>query len=102
MTRSINRIAATALFALAAGALLPAHAAGNDVELANSVQSAISTQMGTDAKDLTVTASNGSVTLHGWTQGVQEDAKARFVASKVPGVHNAYSSVRTFSSDSNE
>jgi hypothetical protein len=42
------------------------------------------------------------VTLHGWTQGVQEEAKARYVASTVPGVANAYSNVRTFSSDSNE
>jgi osmotically-inducible protein OsmY len=102
MTRSINRIAASALFALAAGAFLPAHAASNDVELASSVQSAISTQLGSDAKDLTVTASNGTVTLHGWAQGPQEDAKARYVASTVPGVTNAYSSVRTFSNDSNE
>ncbi|WP_367848860.1 BON domain-containing protein [Rhodoferax sp. WC2427] len=102
MTRSFNRIAASALFALTAGAFLPAHAATNDADLANSVQSAISTQLGSDVKDLTVTASNGTVTLHGWAQGPQEDAKARYIASTVPGVTNAYSSVRVFSSDSNE
>ncbi|BDT66041.1 hypothetical protein os1_01930 [Comamonadaceae bacterium OS-1] len=102
MTRSIHRIAASALFALAAGAFLPAHAATNDADLASSVQSAISTQLGSDAKDLTVTASNGSVTLHGWTQGVQEEAKARYVASTVSGVSNAYSNVRTFSSETND
>ena len=102
MTRSINRIAASALFALAAGAFLPAHAAGNDVDLASSVQSAISTSLGSDAKDVTVTASNGTVTLHGWAQGPQEEAKARYVASTVPGVANAYSNVRTFSTDTNE
>lgn len=102
MTRSINRIAASALFALAAGAFLPAHAAGNDMDLANSVQSAITTQLGSDAKDVTVTASNGTVTLHGWAQGPQEEAKARYVASTVPGVANAYSNVRTFSTDTND
>jgi osmotically-inducible protein OsmY len=102
MTRSITRIAATALLALSAGAFLPAHAATNDADLARSVQSALSTTLGSDAKDLTVTASNGSVTLHGWAQGPQEEAKARFVASKVSGVANAYSTVRTFSSETND
>nr|WP_315228287.1 BON domain-containing protein [uncultured Albidiferax sp.] len=101
MTRTFNRIAASALFALAAGAFVPAHAAGNDADLANAVQSTLTSQLGSDAKDLTVTANNGSVTLHGWTQGVQEESKARYVASTVPGVVNAYSDVRTFSNDSN-
>ena len=102
MTRSFNRVAASALFALAAGAFLPAHAAANDADLAGAVQSAITTSLGSDAKDVTVTASNGTVTLHGWTQGPQEESKARYVASTVPGVANAYSNVRTFSNDSND
>jgi osmotically-inducible protein OsmY len=102
MTRSINRIAASALFALAAGAFLPAHAATNDADLASHVQSTLSSQLGSDAKDLTVTASNGTVTLHGWAQGPQEESKARYVASTVPGVVNAYSDVRTFSNGSND
>ena len=102
MTRSINRIAAAALIALAAGPFMAAQAATNDADLATAVQSSLSNSLGSDASGLTVTANNGNVTLHGWAQGPQEEAKARFVASKVPGVHNAYSSVRTFSSDSNE
>ena len=102
MTRTFNRIAASALFALTAGAFLPAHAASNDADLAGQVQTALSSSLGSDAKDLTVTAQDGSVTLHGWTQGPVEEAKARFVASKVPGVANAYSAVRTFSTDNNE
>jgi osmotically-inducible protein OsmY len=102
MTRSFNRIAASALFALAAGAFLPAHAATSDADLASSVQSALSSKLGSDAKDLTVTASNGSITVHGWAQGPQEEAKARYVASTVPGVANAYSTVRTFSTDTND
>jgi osmotically-inducible protein OsmY len=102
MTRSFNRIAATALFALTAGAFLPAHAATSDADLANSVQSAITSQLGSDAKDLTVTASNGSITVHGWAYGPQAEAKARYVASTVPGVANAYSDVRTFSTNNNQ
>jgi osmotically-inducible protein OsmY len=102
MTRSFNRIAATALFALTAGAFLPAHAATSDTDLASSVQSAITSQLGSDAKDLTVTAHNGSVTIQGWAYGPQEEAKARYVASTVPGVHNAYSAVRTFSTNNNQ
>jgi osmotically-inducible protein OsmY len=76
--------------------------ASNDADLAGQVQSALSSKLGSDAKDLTVTADNGSITLHGWAQGPQEEAKARYVASTVPGVHNAYSAVRTFSTDSND
>jgi osmotically-inducible protein OsmY len=102
MTRSFNRIAATALFALTAGAFLPAHAATSDADLASSVQSAITSQLGSDAKDLTVTAHNGSITVHGWAQGPQEEAKARYVASTVPGVANAYSEVRTFSTNNGQ
>jgi osmotically-inducible protein OsmY len=102
MTRSFNRIAASALFALTAGAFLPAHAATSDADLANSVQAAITSQLGSDAKDLSVTASNGSITIHGWAQGPQEESKARYVASTVAGVANAYSTVRTFSTDSND
>ncbi len=102
MTRSFNRIAASALFALAAGAFLPAHAAGTDADLATAVQSALSSSLGTDAKNVTVTAEGGNVTLHGWAQGPREESKARYVASKVPGVANAYSTVRTFSTDSND
>ena len=102
MAHTFNRIAASALFTLAAGAFLPAHAAGNNADLASSVQSALSTSLGSDAKDLTVTASNGSVTLHGWAQGPVEEAKARLVASTVPGVANAFSTVRTLSTNNDE
>jgi osmotically-inducible protein OsmY len=102
MTRSFNRIAATALLALTAGAFLPAHAATSDADLASAVQSTLNSQLGSDAKDLTVSASNGSITIHGWAQGPQEESKARYVASTVPGVSNAYSAVRTFSTDTND
>ena len=102
MTHSFNRIAASAMFALAAGAFIPAQAATNDADLAGAVQAAIGTSLGNDAKDVTVSANNGAVTLHGWTQGPQEEAKARYVASTVPGVVNAYSNVRTFSTDTNQ
>jgi osmotically-inducible protein OsmY len=102
MTRSINRIAASALFALAAGAFLPAHAADNNAGLATAVQSALDSSLGDAAKKLTVTAEGSTVTLHGWAQGPREESKARYVASQVPGVVNAYSTVRTFSTDSND
>ncbi|WP_295958615.1 BON domain-containing protein [Rhodoferax sp.] len=103
MTRSIHHIAAAALIALAAGPFMSAQAATSDADLASAVQSALSTSLGSDAtKDLTVTAHDGSVTLHGWTQGPVEEAKARYVASTVPGVSNAYSAVRTYSTDNDE
>ena len=103
MTRSLNRFAAAALVALAAGPFLSAQAATSDADLAGAVQSALSTSLGSDTtKDVTVTAHDGSVTLHGWIQGPVEEAKARYVASTVPGVSNAYSTVRTLSTDNDE
>ena len=102
MTRSFNRIAATALFALAAGAFLPAHAAANDADLANAVQTALTNTMGSVAKNITVTVDNGSVTIRGWAKGPREESKARYIASTVPGVTNAYSTVRTYSNESND
>lgn len=102
MTRSVHRIAAAALLALATGAFLPAHAATSDPDLAGSVQSALNSSLGDDASKLTVTSRNGRITLHGWTKGPKEEAKARMVASKVPGVAKVYSSVRTFSTDNDE
>ena len=101
MTRSITGIAASALFALAAGAFLPAHAA-TDADLASSVQSAISSTMGDDAKNITVTANGSDVTVRGWAKGPLEESKARYVASTVPGVSNAYSTVRTYSNESSK
>jgi osmotically-inducible protein OsmY len=99
MTRSAHRIAATALLALGAAAFLPAHAASSDADLARTVQSTLNSQLGSDARDVTVSAHNGSVTLHGWMQAQRDEDKARYVASTVPGVANAYSDVRTFSTD---
>jgi osmotically-inducible protein OsmY len=101
MTRTFNRIAASALFALAAGAFLPAHAA-NNADLAGAVQTALDSNLGDAAKKLTVTSEGSNVTLHGWAQGPREESKARYVASQVPGVVNAYSTVRTFSNASND
>jgi osmotically-inducible protein OsmY len=100
MTRSFNRIAATALLALTAGAFLPAHAATSDADLASAVQTTLSSKLGSDVQDVTVTAHNGSITLHGWMHAQRDEDKARYVASTVPGVANAYSDVRTFSTDS--
>lgn len=102
MTRTFNRIAASALFAMAAAAFLPAHAATNNADLAAAVQTALDSSMGSAAKKLTVTAEGGDVTLHGWAQGPREESKARYVASTVPGVANAYSTVRTFSNASSD
>ena len=77
MTRSFNRIAAAALIALAAGPFMAAQAAtSNDADLASAVQSSLNNSLGSDASGLTVTANNGNITLHGWTQGPQEEAKA--------------------------
>lgn len=96
-----HRLAVSALLALAAGPFLVANslAATPDEALADSVQTALTAQLGRAVKDVTVHADNGTVVLHGWTQGPIAEGKARYVASTVPGVARAYSKIRTFSSD---
>jgi osmotically-inducible protein OsmY len=102
MAHTFRRLATTTLLALAAGPFLMAssHAATPDENLAASVQTALTTQLGRAVKDVTVSADNGTVLLSGWTQGPIAEGKARYVASTVPGVTRAYSKIRTFSSSS--
>lgn len=101
MAHTLQRLAATTLLALATGPFLLAssHAATPDEVLADTVQTALTAQLGRAVKDVTVRADNGTVVLHGWTQGPIAEGKARYVASTVPGVARAYSKIRTFSSD---
>ena len=54
------------------------------------------------ADGITVTANGSDVTVRGWAKGPLEESKARYVASTVPGVTNAYSTVRTYSNESSK
>nr|WP_315239123.1 BON domain-containing protein [uncultured Albidiferax sp.] len=101
MAYTFQRLAATTLLALATGPLLSANslAATPDEDLAATVQTALTSQLGRAVKDVTVSADNGTVLLSGWTQGPIAEGQARYVASTVPGVARAYSKIRTFSSD---
>ncbi|WP_367847354.1 BON domain-containing protein [Rhodoferax sp. WC2427] len=101
MAHLFKRLAASTLLAIAAGPLLMASsmAATPDEALAETVQTALATQLGRAAKDVTVSVNNGTVVLHGWTQGPGTEGKARYIASTVPGVTRAYSKIRMFSSD---
>ncbi len=99
MAHTLSRFAATALLALATGPFFMASsiAATPDEALAQTVQTALTTQLGRAVKDVTVSASNGTVLLSGWTQGPISEGKARYVASTVPGVDRTYSKIRMFS-----
>jgi osmotically-inducible protein OsmY len=101
MTTPLHR--RIALLALAAGPLflmtsLPASAGAYNTELGNAVESALTAHMGGEAKDISATVHNSDVTLHGWTQRPNQEAKAREIASQVAGVGNVYSHIRVFSS----
>lgn len=88
--------------ALLAGGLASAFAASTpaDVALATSVKSAVVQSLGDQASDMSVNVDNGVVTLTGWAQEPRFEAQARAVASRVPGVTQAYSTVHTWSSGS--
>lgn len=109
MNFRLNRYAASTLLALAAGPLLmasslsvqaaTADADSNAALLANNVKAAIDSSLGADAKDLTVSVDHGIVTLGGWTYTPTEEMQARAVASRVPGVSQAYSHVHTWATE---
>jgi osmotically-inducible protein OsmY len=88
--------------ALLASGLASAFAAGTaeDAALAVTVKSAVVQSLGDQARDLAVTVDHGVVTLTGWAQEPRYEAQARAVASRVPGVTQAYSTVHTWSSGS--
>jgi osmotically-inducible protein OsmY len=99
MTHAYKRLAATVLLTIATGPFFIANtfAATTDDALAATVHQVLTTQLGKDVKDVTVAASNGTITLSGWTQGSAAESKARYIASTVPGVARAYSKIRMFS-----
>lgn len=70
---------------------------------ATSVQQALSAQMDGAAKDITVAVDGGVVRLGGWAQGPKEVDQARYIASRVAGVEQAYSSgVHTWSAKASD
>jgi osmotically-inducible protein OsmY len=70
----------------------------SDAALVVSVRDAINNKLGDEATDLTITALDGKVTLHGWAKSPKQEEEARQIARKVPGVSKAYSRVRVWSS----
>jgi hypothetical protein len=69
----------------------------SDAALVTSVRDALSNKLGPDATELTVTALDGRVTLHGWAKSPRQEEEARQIARKVPGVTRAYSRVHVWS-----
>jgi osmotically-inducible protein OsmY len=108
MSRFFRRMAASATIALAAAGplLVPSGMAApvaassekEDAALVVAVKDALTASLGADASDVVVTARNGRVTLHGWVDMPRQEAQARTIAGKVPGVKKAYSNIRTWSS----
>ena len=99
MHRPLTRLAARTLIVIAAGPLLmdSSFAYTSDENLQSSAQQAIQQSLGFMAKDITVTAENGTLILHGWVHGARQVSQARTVASTVPGASDVYSHLRIWS-----
>ena len=99
MHRPLTRLAASTVLAIAAGPLMVASsmASTSDEALQSSAQEAINQSLGYRAKSITVTAENGTLTLHGWVNGARQVSQARTVASAVPGASDVYSHLRVWS-----
>lgn len=99
VSRPLNRLAASALLALAAGPLMlvPSFASTSDEALQSAAQQAVAQSLGYQGKNITVTAENGTLVLHGWVHGARQVSQARTVASTVPGAADVYSHLRIWS-----
>lgn len=95
----LTRLAARTLLAIAAGPLMGASSFGasSDEVLQSSAQQAIQQSLGYSGKNITVTAENGTLILHGWVHGARQVSQARTVASTVPGAADVYSHLRIWS-----
>ena len=73
--------------------------ASSAAEVAVRAQQVLVAEMGEQAKDMSVAVDqNGVATLQGWARQPRDVVKARYLVSRVPGVHQAYgSAVHTWS-----
>jgi len=86
--------------ALQAGERAPVSAtAPGDPALATAVTQAIRDALDYKAKDIQVAVNGGVVMLSGWADKPSDESRARAVASRVPGVVQAYSRVHLWHSD---
>ena len=99
MPRPLISLVVQTLLAIALGPLLVASsfAATSDEALQSSALQAIQQSLGYRGKNITVTAENGTLTLHGWVLSARQESQARTVASTVSGATNVYSRVRIWS-----
>ncbi|BDT68914.1 hypothetical protein os1_31010 [Comamonadaceae bacterium OS-1] len=99
LSRPLTRLAASAVLALAAGPLMvvPSIASTSDEALQSAALQAVQQSLGYQGKNITVTAENGTLVLHGWVHGARQVSQARTVASTVPGATDVYSHLRVWS-----
>lgn len=103
MHRPLTRFAAGTVLAIAASPWVVASSftATSDEDLQFSAHQAIQQSLGFQAKNITVTAENGTLILHGWVYGARQVSQARTVASTVPGAADVYSHLRIWSTFAN-
>lgn len=68
-----------------------------DQALAATVQETLRKTPGLENEEITVNANNGVITLSGWAKHPDQESRARAVASRVPGVNQAYSRIHLWS-----
>lgn len=69
----------------------------DDRALASTVLDALRKTPGLESEEIVVTAHNGVITLGGWAHHPDQESHARAVASRVPGVAQAYSRIHLWS-----
>jgi osmotically-inducible protein OsmY len=85
-------------FLVATAFAAPAMGYARDTALEASVKAELDRTMSTEAKDVSVLAQRGVVTLTGWVEQPHNENRAREIASTVPGVRRAVSNLHLWSS----
>ncbi len=80
---------------------MPMHASDSiptrDQALAATVLETLRKTPDLENEEITVNANNGVITLGGWAKHPDQESRARAVASRVPGVSQAYSRIHLWS-----
>ncbi len=69
----------------------------NDKALAATVSNTLQQYPDLQNEEIVVAVNNGIVTLRGWVEHPDQEAHARALASRVPGVAQAYSRIHLWS-----
>jgi hypothetical protein len=101
MKTNVKRVLVSAAVAVLVGPIWASgsFAATGGADLQVTAQQTLVAKMGNDTRDIQIEVTDRVVNLSGWTAGPAQGSKAQALVSRVPGICQSYSTMRTWSTD---